>query len=114
MLRKHAQPDYRLCKQTVTVYHREGLTRQVFDKAYYEYGRTLDTAAGADTGGASCLLVIPCREQVIFPGDKVVLGVGPKLTSWAALNPTAEPTLSVLREVKCKFLGKSMCHCEGR
>ena len=114
ILRKGSQPDYRLCKQAVTVYHREGLTRQVYEKAFYEFTRQSSNAAGVDGAKEDFLLVIPGREQMLFPGDKVVLGVGPEVASWGELNRQNFPTLSQINQVKCRFFDGKMVHCEGR
>ena len=114
ILRKGSQPDYRLCNQTVTVYHREGLTRQVFEKAFYEYTRQRARSAGVDTHEEDFLLVIPGNEQMLFPGDRVVLGVGPEIRSWGELNRQNFPTLSEIGQVRCRFFGGRMVHCEGK
>ncbi len=113
ILKRGTQPDYRLCNMTVTVYHREGLTRQVYGNAFYEYTRCLPGTPGVGDG-TDFLLVIPGREQMIFPGDRVILGEGPQITDWGQLNKANFPSLSQIRQVKCRFFDRQMCHCEGR
>ncbi len=111
--RSGSQPDYRLCDRTVTVYHREGLTRQVYHGAFYEYTRALPETPGVKAE-EEFLLVIPGQEQMLFPGDRVIAGEGPQLDSWEELNRGNFPTLSEIRQVKCRFFGGKMCHCEGK
>ena len=114
ILRRGSQPDYRLCNMTVTVYHREGLTRQVFNRAYYEYASSLDTHKGVQAGDGSMLLVLPGPLQTVFPGDKVMPGVGPEMTDWGQLTPANTPGLRVIGQVACKFFGGKMCHVEAK
>ena len=62
--------DYSLCRQTVAVYHREGLTRRVLEGVHFE-----QTVANATEGAVtdrthSFLLVIPF-ENGVQPGDRI-------------------------------------------
>ena len=115
MLRpKHRIPlDYSLCTMTVTVYRREGLTREVLEGVHFEFTDELQTENGRSTENRSFLLVIPgiCG---IAPGDKVALGVGPADITWEALTPAAVPTLGVVKTVKPRFFRGVPCHVEAR
>jgi len=66
--------DYSLCTMTVTVYHREGLTRQVLEGVHYEFNDRWDTALGRTAAGREFLLVVPGGCD-LRPGDKVALGL---------------------------------------
>lgn len=70
--------DYRLCRQTVTVYHRERdkVTRKVLENVFFQRKRkrVVDKNGIQDHWGF--LLIVPGEEHNIFPGDKIVNGVG--------------------------------------
>lgn len=99
--------DYSMCCMTVTVYHREGLTRQVVSNAHLEYTRQQDVAGGITTGRPSFLLVVP-GELNIVPGDKVVVGEGPAITNWNQLEAL------VAQSVKPRYFMGKVCHTEVR
>ena len=113
---KHIDPiplDYSLCAMTVTVYHREGLTRRCLEGVHYEYTDRQETASGRTTLHRDFLLVIP-GEDPIAPGDKVMLGQGPTEFTWEALTPATVPTLSVVETVKPRYFRGRPCHVEAR
>ena len=105
--------DYSLCTMTVTVYRREGLTREVLEGVHYEFTDELQILAGRAAASRSFLLVIP-GVHGIAPGDKVVLGIGPAITRWEDLNPAQIPTLGVVKTVKPRFFRGVPCHVEAR
>ena len=99
--------DKRLYCQTVTVYHREGLTSQVLQGVHYEENRLRDTAGGIIQNREEFLLVVPFGVK-LQPGDKVISGVGPELGDWGKL------TARVIRSVKDRQLLGQFCHTEAR
>ena len=99
--------DYSMCCMTVTVYHREGLTRQVIRNAHLEYTRQHTVAGGITDSRPSFLLVVPGGLD-IAPGDKVVAGEGPAITQWHDL-----PAL-VAESVKPRHFMGRLCHTEVR
>ena len=99
--------DERLYASTVTVYHREGLTRQVLEGVHFEQTHLLDTAGGITQNREEFLLVVPYACD-IAPGNKVVSGEGPDCTDWAALEA------AVARSVKPRYLMGRYCHTEVR
>ena len=105
--------DYSLCTMTVTVYHREGLTRQVLEGVHYEFTDTQTTAQGRSTAGRDFLLVVPGGSG-LKPGDKVVLGLGPELTAWEDLNTGSVATLGVAKSVRPRYFRGRLCHTEIR
>lgn len=116
LMRKNTNPvDYRLCKQTVTVYHKDGdtYTRTVYKKAFLDFrkNQTVDKTGSKESN--SFLLVIPCDSQTVFVGDKVMLGEGPEISSWAALVPATTPNLVVVKYVDPKYWGTQMVHVEA-
>ncbi len=116
---KRACPvDYRLCNQTVTVYRRDGdtYTRRVFSNAFFDFKKNenVDKAGSSETN--SFLLIIPCAEQVVFNGDKVLLGVGGDIANreaWAALVPAKVNGLAVVKYVDMKYWNGQAVHLEA-
>lgn len=141
--RKDACPvDYRMCSQTVTVYHYEDgkITRTECPKAFLDFrkNQTVDKTGSREAN--SFLLVIPCclenyyydprkdpdndpmcivylrhSNKLISVGDKVMKGVGPKVTpeEWAAFIPAKVPGLVVVKYVDPKYWGDRMVHVEA-
>ncbi len=110
--------DYRMCRQTVTVYHKEGnaFTRTVHKKAFLDFrkNQTVDKTGSKEVN--AFLLVIPCDVQTVFVGDKVVLGEGPEVSSqsqWTAMTPTTMPGLCVVKYADPKYWGTQMVHVEA-
>ena len=119
LMRKNICPvDYRMCNQTVTVYHKDGdnYTRTVYDRAYLDFRKnhTVDKTGSKESN--SFLLVIPGDSQMVFAGDKVILGEGPEVSTreeWAAFIPTKVPGLVVVSYVDPKYWGTQMVHVEA-
>ena len=105
--------DYSLCNMTVTVYHREGLTRQVIENAHYEWTDRREVTGGIAEKSRSFLLVVPgqCRLQ---PGDKVLLGIGPEISRWEELLPETVASLGLITSVQPRYYGGKLCHTEAR
>ena len=105
--------DYSLCVMTVTVYHREGLTRHVIPNAHYEFTSSRAIESGMETLDRGFLLVIPGTADIRC-GDKVVLGIGPEIQGWAQLNVPGVDTLGVVATVKPRYFRGKLCHTEAR
>ena len=115
-----ALPDYSLCDQTVTIYHRDGkdgYTRQVI-----EHGASLDfkKTQNVDKAGSkevnSFLLIIPGPVVPVSVGDKVLEGEGPEIASreaWAAFIPAKVPGLGVVQYVDPKYWHGRVVHTEA-
>ena len=99
--------DYSLCTMTVTVYHREGLTRRVLEGVHFEYNDTLSVSGGMESLDRSLLLVIPGFDP-IRPGDKVLPGIGPEVHRWEDL------TVGPVTSVKPRYFRNALCHMEVR
>ena len=88
--RRTAPVDYRLCSQTVTIYHwdgKEAIARKVIEKgAFLDFKKTQDISKTSNTEVNSFLLVIPCSEVPVAVGDKVLQGEGPELAGRAGLG----------------------------
>ena len=110
--------DYRMCRQTVTVYHREDdrFTRRVHDRAWMDFRKTQTVDKTGSREVNTFLLVIPCTEQAVFVGDKVMLGIGPEVVSWEdweGLIPSNYPGLVTVRSADPKYWGTQMVHVEA-
>lgn len=117
-IRRTCPVDYRLCNQTVTVYHREGDTysRRVFKNAFFDFKKTQNVDKTGSSEVNSFLLVIPCAEQTVFAGDKVLLGEGAEISTreaWAALIPAKVKGLAVVKYADPKYWNGRMVHVEA-
>lgn len=119
MLRKTYPLDYnRLCKQTVTVYHKEDdiITQATYKNAFLEFrkNQTVDRTGSKESN--SFLLVLPGTAQMVFVGDKVMLGEGPEINTkeaWAAHVPAKVPGLVVVDYVDPKYWNGELVHTEA-
>lgn len=116
--RRNCPVDYRMCNQTVTVYHKDGdtYTRTVYERAFMDFKKTqsVDKTGSKETN--SFLLVIPGDEQAVFVGDKVMLGIGPEIGNreeWAAFIPSKVPGLVVVSYADPKYWNGKIVHTEA-
>ena len=110
--------DYRLCNQTVTVYHKndDSYTRPVHRRAFLDFRKIQTTDKTGSKEANSFLLVIPGPVQPVFVDDKVLLGEGPKIESreaWAAFVPAKVPGLVVVSYVDPKYWNGQLVHTEA-
>lgn len=118
MLKPTCPVDYRLCNQTVTVYHQNGdaYIRTVYDRAFLDFRKTVTVDKTGSRDANSFLLVIPGSTQAVFVEDKVLLGVGPEITdraAWAAFKPGAVDGLVVVKYVDPKYWNGQLVHTEA-
>lgn len=117
--RRTCPVDYRLCNQTVTVYHWDGgtgYTRTVINNAFLDLKKTQNVDKTGSTEVNSFLLVIPGETVPVAVGDKVVLGEGPEVTArdeWAAFIPSKVPGLVVVKYVDPKYWHDALVHVEA-
>lgn len=118
--RRRSPVDYRLCTQTVTVYHWDGrqtITRRVIEKgAFLDFKKVQDVSRTGSREVNSFLLVIPCSESPVAVGDKVFHGTGPALTAleqWRSFIPSAVPGLVEVKYVDPKYWEGRMVHVEA-
>ena len=118
-IKRHNCPvDYRLCNQTVTVYHKDGdsYTRTVYDRAFLDFKKTqsIDKTGGKEAN--SFLLVVPGDTQAVFVGDKVMIGVGPEIRTrdaWAAFIPSKVNGMVVVSYADPKYWNGKIVHTEA-
>lgn len=118
-VRRGRKPDYSLCNQTVTVYHQreQGIyEHSILSNAFLDFQKTRNTEKLGTKEVNSFLLVVPCERQLVFPGDKVLFGVGGEIKTreeWAALIPAKVSGLLIVQSVDVKYFGGEICHLEA-
>lgn len=115
--RRKGPLDYRLCNQTVTVYHKEGgkVTRTVHTGAFLDFKKTENVDKTGSKEVNSFLLVIPCSEVCVQPEDKVLMGIGEEITTaqWPSFIPVKVPGLVVVKYVDPKYWNGKLIHVEA-
>ena len=119
-VKRRAPVDYRLCNQTVTLYHWDGkdtVTRKVIEKgAFLDFKKVQDVSKTGSREVNSFLLVIPCAESPVAVGDKVLLGEGTELSGregWSSFLPARVPGLVVVKYIDPKYWKGRMVHVEA-
>lgn len=117
-VRKKCPVDYRLCNQTVTVYHRDAdrYARTVYRNAFLDFRKTQTVDKTGSREEHSFLLVIHGDSQTVFVGDKVMLGEGPEIAgkeAWAAFIPSRVPGLVVVGYADPKYWDGKIVHTEA-
>ena len=117
--RRSSPVDYRLCNQTVTVYHWDGkdtYTRKVIENAFLDFRKTQNVDKTGSKEANSFLLVIPGSEVPVAVGDKVILEEGPEIVTreaWAGFIPAKVPGLVVVKYVDPKYWKGCVVHTEA-
>ena len=116
---RNAPVDYRLCRQTVTIYHWDGrdiYTRCVRHDAFLEFHKTQSVDKTGSREASSFLLVLPGEIVPVAVGDKVLAGEGPECNTkidWANLIPSKVPGLVVIKSVDPKYWRGCVVHTEA-
>lgn len=81
-----------MCQQTVTVYRRRenGVLRQVLENCFLQMKGIVREDVYGKEETVSFLLIVPGREQLVFPGDRIVEGIGPEVTDWQHTSAFAQ------------------------
>lgn len=117
--RRSAPVDYRLCNQTVTLYHwdkKDTYTRKVVHNAFLDIKKTQNVDKTGSKEVNSFLLVIPGASVPVSVEDKVLYGEGPEIATreaWAAFNPAKVEGLVVVKYVDPKYWRGSVVHTEA-
>lgn len=108
-----------LCNQTVTVYRRTDteISRTVYEKAFFDFKKTVSVDKLGTDHSTSFLLVIPGSKQAVYPGDKVLLGTGPEITSgdywFKKFIPAKVDGLAVVKYADPKYWNGQLVHTEA-
>lgn len=115
--------DYRLCNQTVTIYHWDSATdettRKVIEKgAFLDFKKVGNVEKTGSSEVNSFLLVIPSDDGATIPvavGDKVYHGVGPEIGEgeWSRFIPAKVSGLVVIKTVDPKYWHDRLVHTEA-
>ena len=112
--------NYRLCNQTVTLYHWDGkdtYTRKVIERgAFLDFKKTQNVDKTGGTEVNSFLLVIPGATVPVAVGDKVIHGEGPEIATredWAAFIPAKYTGMGVIKYVDPKYWHGTVVHTEA-
>ena len=102
---------YPLCHQTVTVYRLEGdqVLRHVAENCFFRWKDQMHQDGQGLRPQRSFLLIQP-GENPIYPGDKIVAGVGPEVEAadWERLQDCA-----VAAYAQPYFWQGALCHWEA-
>ena len=107
-----------LCRQTVTVYRKEGeeYIRKVYSKAFLDHKKTQSVDKIGSKEVNSFLLVVPGAVQTVFVDDKVYEGIGPEIATaeqWRDFVPVKVPGLVVVKYADCKKWDNAVVHTEA-
>lgn len=109
--------DYGMCCQTVTVYRKtpEGIHRQVLGGCFLQWEDAVSFETLGKRKERPFLLVQPGAKQLVFPGDRVFDGVGPKVTEemWNTFVPALVPGLGEAAYAMAYRWQGQFCHTEA-
>lgn len=105
--------EYPLCDQTVTVYRLgDGqVLRQVLEECYLELEEATLSQDARPEG--SFLLVVPSTLQRVFPGDRLVPGIGPQVSDPSQLLPVYIKDLMTVKKVRRFYWDGKLSHIEA-
>lgn len=124
IVRRHHPINYSLlCNQTVTVYRKQEVNgnvnfmQSVYKNSFLDFKKTVSVDKHGATESTSLLLVIPGSEQAVYPGDKVLLGIGPQIPSgdyWSKeFIPSKVNGLMVVKYADPKYWNGKIVHTEA-
>lgn len=109
--------DYSLCCQTVTAYRRteEGIQRTVIPGCYLQWQEELDEDGIRIRDENKFLLIQPGEKQLVFPGDRVLPGVGPEIQmeEWESFAPSGIRGLVIVEYATAFRWEGVFCHTEA-
>ena len=114
--------DYRLCNQTVTVYHPLKDSRGQISsveaavcQGFLDFKKVRNVEKTGSSEASAFLLVVPGSLQAVFPGDKVLMGEGQPISAeqWKDLIPTKVPGLCVVKYADLKYWNGQPVHTEA-
>ncbi len=113
--------DYSLCRDSVTVYHKDGgiVTRTVHAQAYIDFKKAQEVDRSGSAEDNEFFLLVPGSTPACEVGDKVVLGEGPQVPEsgvaewWRQFIPVKVANLGVVRYVDMKRWNGENVHTEA-
>lgn len=109
--------DYSVCCQTVTVYRKTsaGIQRTELSGCFLQWEDTVSYNRLGGQRERKFLLIQPGRCQQVFPGDRVMEGIGPEITEgeWATFVSELVDNLGEVAYAKVYRWQGSFCHTEA-
>ena len=109
--------DYSMCTKTITVYRKapEGIIRRVIEGCFLQWEEQTDFDQDGVLSERTFLLIQPGQEQLVFCGDRVFDGIGPKisLTDWEVFVPSAVAGLGEVNYTRVYRWEGEFCHTEA-
>ncbi len=109
--------DYSMCSQTVTRYRKNqnGITRTELPNCYIQWQEEEAYDRLGRQVERKFLLVQPGEEQQVFPGDRVMEGIGPEITEadWPAFIPQLVEKLGEVAYARAYTWQGVFCHTEA-
>ena len=101
---------YPMCRQTVTVYRRQGETvlRREIPNCFYRWEDKLENGSFE----RKFLLVQP-GQQAILPGDRIFDGIGPETVDWESFIPVCVSGLAQAEYATAWRLNGEITHWEA-
>lgn len=109
--------DYSLCDKTVTLYRFDSgrLDRRVLQNVYYQWQLQEHYDALGHQMKTTFLLIVPGNTVQVYPGDRIMEGVGPIVhpNQWQQFVPEKYYGLSEVSYVKPCYWEGEICHYEA-
>ena len=109
--------DYSLCDKTVTIYRQQGnqILRQVTKNCYFLHQVTCSIDVLGRREETIFQLIMPGETQRVFPGDRVLEGIGPEISQeqWPGFIPAKVAGLAEVAYVKPCYWEGAICHVEA-
>lgn len=109
--------DYSMCCQTVTVYRKteKGIFRTEIPGCFLHWQEEMDYDRLGREQERKFLLIQPGETQLVFPGDRVLEGIGPEITlkDWDVFCPAYIPKLGEAAYATAFCWEGVFCHAEA-
>ena len=109
--------DYGMCTQTVTVYRKtpEGIVRIQISGCFLQWQDEIGFEQTGVRKERKFLLIQPGTEQMVFPGDRVMEGIGPEIMEkdWEAFLPVRISGLGEITYATAYHWEGDFCHTEA-
>ena len=109
--------EYPMCCQTVTVYRKtdRGILRWELPNCHIQWQDAVSYDRLGRQEERKFLLIQPGETQQVFPGDRVLEGIGPEITpaEWNAFVPESVAGLGEVAYAKACCWQGVFCHTEA-
>ena len=109
--------DYPMCCQRITVYRKTqaGILRMELPNCFLQWEDRISYDRTGRQQERKFLLIQPGESQQVFPGDRVLEGIGPEITQdqWPAFIPETVVGLGEVAYAKAYHWQGQFCHTEA-